>query len=304
MGTPDFAVPSLQALVDAGMDVCAVVSQPDRPKGRGRKLTPSPVKSAALEMGLPVEVIESAKTESFLGLLTQWRPDAVAVVAFGQILPMPVLALPRLGCVNLHASLLPAYRGAAPIHWAVVNGETKTGNTTMQMDKGMDTGDILLVDEVDLLPEMTTGELHDILAVKGADLLVRTLRELNDGALVPRKQDERMATYAPKLQREMERIDWKKSARQIHNLIRGFNPWPGAYYFCEGIEMKVWRSRVEPGDGEMVPGRIRRRGCDGILVETGDGLLELLELQPQNKRRMEATECACGYCLEPGKVLN
>ena len=174
----------------------------------------------------------------------------------------------------------------------------------MQMDKGMDTGDILLMDEVELPSEMTTGQLHDLLAVRGSDLLVRTLQELNAGTLKPRKQDEKMVSYAPMLKREMEHIDWTKPAIQIHNLIRGFNPWPGAYYCCDGIEMKVWRSRVESGDGEMVPGRIRRGGCDGILVETGQGLLELLEVQPQSKRRMEALECACGYCLTPGTILN
>lgn len=304
MGTPDFAVPALQALVAADMDICAVVSQPDRPKGRGRKLTPSPVKAAALEMGLTVATVERVKDPSFLLQLQEWKPDVVAVVAFGQILPVSVLEVPRLGCINLHASLLPHYRGAAPIHRAVVNGETRTGNTTMQMNQGMDTGDILLTNEVEISPDMTTGELHDILATRGAALLVRTLQEKAAGTLVSKRQDESLATYAPMLNREMERIDWNQSAPAIHNLVRGFNPWPGAYYCSEGTEMKVWRTRVVDTDGALQPGRIRKGGCEGILVETGHGLIELLEVQPQSKRRMGAQDCACGYCLTPGTVLN
>lgn len=303
MGTPDFAVPCLQAIVAAGYEVCGVVSQPDRPKGRGHKLAPSPVKEAALALGLPVVTVERVKDPAFLSQLREWAPDVAVVVAFGQILPESILQAPRLGCINVHASLLPQYRGAAPIHRVLINGETRTGVTTMQMDRGMDTGDILLTESVEITPDMTTGQLHDILSELGAQLIVRTLATAFAGILQPVPQDSVQASYAPMLDRALERIDWQKSAQQIHNLVRGLNPWPGAYCICDNLVLKIWRTKVIPADGPLTPGRIQAVTTTGLVVETGQDLLELLEVQPECKRRMGARDCACGYCLTPGAIL-
>jgi methionyl-tRNA formyltransferase len=303
MGTPDFAVPCLQALVNAGYDLCGVVSQPDRPKGRGRKLSPSPVKEAALQLGIPVMTVERVKEPAFLDQMIAWAPDVAVVVAFGQILPESILKLPPFGCINVHASLLPAYRGAAPIHRAIINGETETGITTMLMDRGMDTGDMLLVDRVAITPEMNVGELHDLLSQRGATLIVETLACLFAGTLKPVQQDASTASYAPMLDRSLERVDWQKSARELHNLVRGMNPWPGAYCVCDNITLKIWRTRVHPATGMLVPGRVRAISQEGVLVETGRDMLEMLEVQPECKRRMSAKDCACGYCLAPGTVL-
>ena len=303
MGTPDFSVPCLEAIVAAGYEVCGVVSQPDRPKGRGKKLCPSPVKQAALQMGLEVVTVERVKDPAFLVQFAAWQPDVAVVVAFGQILPESVLNTPRHGCINVHASLLPAYRGAAPIHRAILNGESRSGVTTMQMDKGMDTGDILLMDAVDIPADMTLGELHDLLSVRGAALIVETLAQTFAGTLHPTPQDSAVASYAPMLDRGIERIDWTRPAWQLHNQVRGLNPWPGAYYICDNITMKLWRSRVKPAAGPLVPGRIHSATAEGLVVETGQDLLELLEVQPECKRRMGAKECACGYCMTPGTIL-
>ena len=303
MGTPDFAVPCLNAIVTAGYEVCGVVSQPDRPKGRGRKLCPSPVKEAALALGLPVVTVERVKDPAFLAQLQEWSPDVAVVVAFGQILPESVLQTPRLGCINVHASLLPKYRGAAPIHRVLINGEKQTGITTMQMDRGMDTGDMLLTETVDILPDMTMGELHDLLSERGAALIVRTLEQVFDGSARPVPQDPAGATYAPMLDRALERIDWKLPAQQIHNLVRGLNPWPGAYCICENLTLKVWKTRVIPYSGLLLPGRVNALTPTGLLVETGQNLIELNEVQPECKRRMGARDCACGYCLTSGSIL-
>lgn len=303
MGTPDFAVPCLKAIAGAGYEVCAVVTQPDRPKGRGKKMAPSPVKQAALMLGLPVVTVERVKDPAFLTQMHQWEPDVAVVVAFGQILPESVLRSPRLGCVNVHASLLPAYRGAAPIHRAIIDGETLTGVTTMQMDSGMDTGDMLLSESLPIDPDMNVGELHDRLSDIGARLIVETLQGLVDGTLRPVPQDPDQATYAPMLVRSMERIDWTKPAQQLHNQVRGMNPWPGAYCVCDEITLKIWKTRVKKGDGKLVPGRIHSASPEGLLVETGQDMLELLEVQPECKRRMGAKDCACGYCMTPGTVL-
>ena len=303
MGTPDFAVPCLKAIVAAGYEVCGVVSQPDRPKGRGRKLCPSPVKEAALALGLPIVTVERVKDPAFLAQLQDWSPDVAVVVAFGQILPESVLQTPRLGCINVHASLLPKYRGAAPIHRVLINGEKQTGVTTMQMDRGMDTGDMLLTETVDILPDMTMGELHDLLSERGAALIVRTLEQVFAGSARPVPQDPAGATYAPMLDRALERIDWKLPAQQIHDLVRGLNPWPGAYCICDNLTLKVWKTHVVPYSGSLLPGRVNALTPTGLLVETGQDLIELNEVQPECKRRMGARDCACGYCLTPGAIL-
>lgn len=303
MGTPDFAVPCLEAVLEAGHEVLAVVTQPDRPRGRGRKLAPSPVKECALRHGLEVLQPERIKTAEFEALLRQLAPEVMVVVAFGQILSPAILHIPPLGCVNVHASLLPRYRGAAPIHWAVMEGETQTGVTTMYMDEGLDTGDMILKQTVSIGPEENTGTVHDRLMLAGAQLLRDTLRLMAQGE-APRQPQGAAATYAPLLTAAVERLDWTRSARELHNQVRGLAPWPGAYCQYEGGRLKIWRTRVcEEYTENPRPGRIARLSADGVLVETGRGLLELLEVQPQNKRRMGAAECACGRCLQPGDCL-
>ena len=305
MGTPDFAVPCLEALLAAGHEVAAVITQPDRPRGRGRKLSFSPVKACAVEHGLEVLQPEKIKTPEFEQVLRELAPDVMVVVAFGQILSPVILAIPPLGCVNVHASLLPYYRGAAPIHWAVMQGEAKTGVTTMYMDEGLDTGDMILKKEIAISQDASTGEVHDQLMREGALLLQETLALIAEGKAPRTKQDHNVSTYAPLLKADIEQLDWTRSAQELHNRIRGLSPWPGAYCRYAGGRLKVWKSRLceEAAPAGAIPGRIARLSVEGFVVETGDGLLELLEVQPENKRRMKASECACGYSLQPGDRL-
>jgi len=306
MGTPEFAIPSLRALVDAGYNIRGVVTQPDRPKGRGKKLSPSPVKEAALAMRLEVVTPTTVKDQAFINWLQDRKPEIIVVVAFGRILPQTVLDFPPHGCINVHASLLPEYRGAAPIHWAVIHGKPMSGVTTMMISLALDSGDVLLRESVPISDEMTSGELHDTLKNIGAELLVRTLDQEFAGKLTRIIQDETKVTYAPPLTRTLERIDWSKSAIEIHNLVRGLNPWPGAYCKLSDLTLKIWKTNVVTHDdnqSESVPGRIRAVTACGLLVETGSDLIELKEIQPESKRRMSATECACGYCLNPGIIL-
>nr|WP_320145636.1 methionyl-tRNA formyltransferase [uncultured Anaeromusa sp.] len=305
MGTPDFAVPCLEALLAAGHEVAAVITQPDRPRGRGRKLAFSPVKACAVEHGLEVLQPEKIKTPEFEQVLRELAPDVMVVVAFGQILSPAILAIPPCGCINVHASLLPYYRGAAPIHWAIMQGEKKTGVTTMYMDEGLDTGDMILKKEIAILQDASTGDIHDELMQEGARLLQETLALIAEGKAPRTKQDHAVSTYAPLLKAEIEQLDWNHSAQELHNRIRGLSPWPGAYCRYAGGRLKVWKSRVceEAAAKGAIPGRIARLSVDGFVVETGNGLLELLEVQPENKRRMKASECACGYSLQPGDRL-
>ncbi len=304
MGTPDFAVPCLDRLVADGYELAAVVTQPDRPKGRGQKLAASPVKAAAVGYGLPVLQPEKIKTAEFLATMTALRPAAVVVVAFGQFLPRELLALPPLGCVNVHASLLPRYRGAAPIHWAVMNGETVTRVTTMLMDTGMDSGDMILKAEVAIGPDDTTGEVHDRLKELGAAVLADTLARLAAGTAPRTPQDGAAATFAPLLTRAVERIDWVKPAQAVHNLVRGLNPWPGAYCLHAGKVLKVWRSEFVPtAAGCGRPGRVIAAGDDGAVVVAGDGAVRLTEVQPENRRRMGMGEYVRGYGLTVGETL-
>ncbi len=302
MGTPDFAVPCLDRLVADGHDVAAVVTQPDRPKGRGGKLAASPVKAAAAGYGLPVLQPEKIRAAEFMAALAMLKPAVIVVVAFGQFLPREMLALPPLGCVNVHASLLPRYRGAAPIHWAVMNGETTTGVTTMYMDTGMDNGDMILKAATAIGPDDTTGEVHDRLKVLGAELLARTLAALADGTAPRAPQDGAAATFAPLLTRAAERIDWRRPAAAVHNQVRGLNPWPGAYCLHAGKVLKVWRSELAAaGGGE--PGRVVAAGEDGAVVATGAGAVRLTEVQPENRRRMAMGEFVRGYGLTVGETL-
>lgn len=307
MGTPDFAVPSLKKLAEQPWEIVAVVTQPDRPRGRGKKVTPSPVKEVALGLGLPVYQPERVRNPEFIKLLQDLSPDVIIVVAFGQILPREILFLPVYGCINLHASLLPKYRGAAPIHWSVINGETTTGVTTMMMDEGLDTGDMLLKKEIPISDQATTGEIHDQLAEVGANLLVETIRSLPDGCIVPQPQDETKASYAPMLTKELEEINWEWPVAKIYNLIRGMNPWPGTYTFYKDKILKIWRaerigSTKEP-DRDFKPGQIISVLNKGPVVQTGDGQIILTELQPQGKSKMKGEEFVRGYQVYPGLFL-
>jgi methionyl-tRNA formyltransferase len=304
MGTPDFAVPSLDRLVQLDHVVVAVVTQPDRPKGRGQKLQPSPVKEYALQAGLPLLQPEKIKEPAFIDHLEALRPDVIIVVAFGQFLPQRVLDLPTYGCINVHASLLPKYRGAAPIHWAILSGEIITGVTTMQMDIGMDTGDILLMAQVPIAPDDTTGQLHDRLMILGADLLAQTLEGLGNKSLVATPQDKEIATNAPLLTRETEHIQWQRPAKVIHNQVRGLNPWPGAYCLFRDKVLKVWQTepRKYP-TGAYQPGQVLAVDMDSFLVATTDGALECWEVQPESKKRMGCGQFSRGYGLLVGEIL-
>lgn len=296
MGTPDFAVPSLATLAREH-EVLLVCTQPDRPSGRGHKLKASAVKAKALALGLPLVQPESIWQNQERELLTALQPDVIVVVAYGQILPPALLTLPKYGCVNVHASLLPLYRGAAPIHWAIMNGEKETGVTTMLMNEGLDTGDILLRSTTAILPTEDTGQLHDKLSVLGAELLSVTLAGLQAGTLKPQPQG-REFSYAPKLRRADEQIDWTKSTTDIHNQIRGLSPWPGAFTTLRGKELKVWAAQPAgtQGVGGTKPGAIVGRSVEVLICATGDGFLELLTLQPAGRKKMWAADFSQGNC--------
>lgn len=297
MGTPDFAVPSLERLCEQ-CEIIAVVTQPDRPKGRGQKRKASPVKEFATEAGLEILQPEKVKTPEFTALLKDLQPDLIIVVAFGQILSKEILAIPPLGCINVHASLLPRYRGAAPIHWSIINGEKMTGVTTMFMDVGLDTGDMILRKECNISQEITTGELHDHLMRLGADLLGETITLLKAGKIVREAQDGEKSTYAPLLTKATEKIDWSLPADRIHDLVRGLTPWPGAYCLLHDKILKIWRTKcVVSIAGSARPGEVLEITSDGFLVAAGTGALEILELQPASKRKMSARDYVCGGAI-------
>ena len=303
MGTPDFAVPCLEVL-QAKTEVLAVITQPDRPKGRGHNLQASPVKQKALEYNLPVLQPEKIKTEEFTAELEKLQPDLIVVVAFGQILSQRILDIPPLGCVNVHASLLPRYRGAAPIHWSIINGEKETGVTTMLMDAGLDTGDMLLKDKVAITEEMTTEELHDQLMAMGGRLLAETIDGLANGTITPEKQDDSISNYAGMLNKETGHIDWSKSAGEIHNLIRGLNSWPVAWSMKDGKNYKFWRTKVEKSNSDKVPGTVVELRKNSFCIATGEGLLEVLEIQPPSKKRMSAGDLLRGHGVAVGDIFN
>ncbi len=303
MGTPDFAVPCLEVL-QAKTEVLAVITQPDRPKGRGHNLQASPVKQKALEYNLPVLQPEKIKTEEFTAELEKLQPDLIVVVAFGQILSQRILDIPPLGCVNVHASLLPRYRGAAPIHWSIINGEKETGVTTMLMDAGLDTGDMLLKDKVTITEEMTTEELHDQLMAMGGKLLAETIDGLANGTITPEKQDDSISNYAGMLNKETGHIDWSKSAVEIHNLIRGLNSWPVAWSMKDGKNYKFWRTKVENSNNDKAPGTVVELRKNSFYIATGEGLLEVLEIQPPSKKRMSAGDLLRGHGVAVGDIFN
>lgn len=304
MGTPDFAVGSLKALTESGKhEIVGVVTQPDRPKGRGRQMLMTPVKEYALAKGYTVYQPQRVKTPEFIQVLRDLRPELIVVAAFGQLLSQEILDLPAYGCINVHASLLPKYRGAAPIHYAILQGEKESGVTIMQMDIGMDTGDML--DKVNVLisDEMTMGELHDELREKGAQLLLKTIDGIAEGTVQRRKQDNELATYASLLQRSMEKIDWQQDAVKIHNLIRGFNPYPGAFTTLpDGKNLKIWASRVTDA-ADAAAGTVTAVGKKSFVVACGNGALEILEVQPASKKRMSAQVFCNGRGVHAGDVL-
>lgn len=303
MGTPDFAVPCLEVL-QAKTEVLAVITQPDRPKGRGHNLQASPVKQKALEYNLPVLQPEKIKTEEFTAELEKLQPDLIVVVAFGQILSQRILDIPPLGCVNVHASLLPRYRGAAPIHWSIINGEKETGVTTMLMDAGLDTGDMLLKDKVAITEEMNTEELHDQLMAMGGKLLAETIDGLANGTITPEKQDDSISNYAGMLNKETGHIDWSKSAVEIHNLIRGLNSWPVAWSMKDGKNYKFWSTKVENSNSDKAPGTVVELRKNSFCLATGEGLLEVLEIQPPSKKRMSAGDLLRGHGVAVGDIFN
>ena len=297
MGTPDFAVPSLQILLDHGYEVCAVYTQPDKPKGRGHKLQPPPVKELALQHQIPVFQPATLRKEEVQAEIRSWNPDVIVVVAYGKLLPKAVLDAPKLGCVNVHGSLLPQYRGAAPIQWTVLNGDKVAGVTTMFMEEGMDTGDMLLKAETPVGEEETSGQLFDRLKDLGADLLLETLQGLEAGTLTSVPQDETQATRAPMLSKELSQVDWTKSAQQVHDLIRGLNPWPSAVSYLDGRKLKLHASRVREGSGEAG----KAFAQDGALwVYCGQGALELTEIQTENGKRMDGKSYLLGHPLQEG----
>ena len=299
MGTPEFAVPSLKALLDAGYGVVGVFTQPDRPVGRGHKLAACPVKKLAVERGVPVYQFERLRNEEGLACLRSLAPDIVVTAAFGQILSQALLDVPKMGTVNVHASLLPAYRGAAPINWCILNGETKTGVTTMLTDAGVDTGDMLLRRETDIGEVETAAELSVRLSQLGAELLIETLKGYIAGEIAPTPQDERLASRQPMLKKEMGLIDWTRSAKEIACQARGLDPWPSAYTDYLGGTLKIYRACPVEGEGD--PGTVLRSSAkEGLFVACGEGALEVLEMQAPGGKRMSARAYLAGKKIEPG----
>ncbi len=308
MGTPDFSAGVLRALAEAGYEIEAVVTQPDKQKGRSGKLQPSPVKECALEYGLPVFQPVKIRTPEAVAQLRSYQAELFVVVAFGQILSKEILEMPKYGCINIHASLLPKYRGAAPIQWAILNGDEVTGVTIMQMNEGVDTGDILTKKVVPIGAEDTGESLFDKLSIAGAELLLETLPEIEAGRITPVKQNEEEATHVKMLTKEMGRIDWKKEAAVLERLVRGMNSWPSAYCGFRGKTLKVWKSAVlkteeEKSDTGRRPGEIAAVKKDALYVQTGKGILILKEVQLEGKKRMPVKEFLLGCAIKEGELL-
>lgn len=302
MGTPEFSVPCLERLIADGCEVVGVFTQPDKPKGRGKQLAAPPVKETALQHGIPVFQPRSMRDGEALGILQQLSPDVVIVTAFGKILPQEILSFPRFGCINIHASLLPRYRGAAPIQWCVLNGETVSGVTSMQMDAGLDTGDMLLRAETPIDENMTAGELHDKLSVLGAEVLSETLTALKEGTLRPLKQDDAQSCYAPMLTKELCPLDFTWTARQVHDRVRGLYPWPIATVTVDGNLLKIHKSRLCADKGGQ-PGEVMDSG-KRLVVSCADGhCVELCTVQAQGKKAMAAADFLRGHPIEKGTIL-
>ena len=316
MGTPDFIVPVLTAMKEAGHDMLAAVTQPDKPKGRGKEMQMTPVKAKALELGIPVLQPKRVRDPEFVEQLRELKPDIMVVVAFGQILTKEVLEVPKYGCINVHASLLPMYRGAAPIQYVILNGEKETGVTTMFMDEGLDTGDMLLKTVVPITADETGGTLHDKLSAAGAELLIRTLEQMEAGTLqrIPQTGE---TCYVGTLKKSMGEMDWTRPAEELERQVRGLNPWPSAYTFLNGKTLKIWKAEVlhteavSSQEAEEPEALADRKSCgsvivisrDSIQVQTGDGILAIRELQLEGKKRMTADAFLRGYPVEAGTIL-
>lgn len=304
MGTPDFSVPTLEALVASEHEVVGVVTQPDKPKGRGKEIHMSPVKECALQHNIPVYQPVRARDEAFVDEMRALNPDVMVVIAFGQILPKSLLELPKYGCVNIHASLLPKYRGAAPIQWAVINGDEKTGITTMMMDVEMDTGDMLEKTVVKLDPEETGGSLFDRLSLLGGDLILSTLSKLEKGEITPVPQDHEKATYVKKISKSMGDIDWTMDAVSIERLVRGLNPWPSAFTRWNGKMLKIWEAKVLPDPDVKLPcGSVISASDEGLKIQTGAGVLCVTSLQLEGKKRMDTAAFLRGYQVAAGSMM-
>ena len=303
MGTPDIAVGCLQKIIDEKHEILGVVTQPDKPVGRGKKLGMPPVKELALKYDIPVYQPVKARDEEFVKVLKDLNPDLIVVVAFGQILPKSILDIPKFGCVNVHVSLLPKYRGAAPINWVIINGEEKTGVTTMYMDEGLDTGDMILTSEFALDDEITAGELHDIMKEEGAKVLKETIDLIEKGEAPRIKQNHDEFTYAPMMSKSLGQIDYSKSAKDIHNLVRGVNPWPSAYTTYDNQTMKVWKTKVLRETSDKEPGTIISVDKEGIKVSTKDNVILIKEIQMPGKKRVLVEEYIKGNSIEANKIL-
>jgi methionyl-tRNA formyltransferase len=301
MGTPEFACPTLQTLIDRGENVVAVVTQPDRPKGRGQQMQPPPVKEMAVKHGIQVMQPLKVRTPEAVEEIRSYAPDLIVVVAFGQILPKSLLDIPKYGCINVHASLLPRYRGAAPLNWCIINGETETGVTTMLMDVGLDTGDMLLKKSIPIDPDEDAQSLHDRLSAIGSEALAETLDLLAADRLNPEKQDDSLTCYAPMLKKELGCIDWNNPPLKIKNLVRGITPWPGAFSYLDGKLLKIYRVRIADGIGD--PGTVLKADREGIEVACSDGSLFIEELQIEGKKRLPAAEFLAGCRLSEGMIL-
>ena len=303
MGTPDFATASLRALVEGGHDVALVVTQPDKPKGRGHKLCPPPVKEYALEAGIEVYQPQSVKTDEAYEKLSSYGADAFIVAAYGQILPERVLNIPKHGSINVHASLLPKYRGAAPIQWSIANGENVTGVTIMQMDKGLDTGDMLLKTEVEITETETGETLHDKLAIAGADVLIKTLSKIEDGTIVRTPQDDSLSCYAPMLSKQTSKIDFTKSPKEIVNLIRAMNPYPAAHTQYNDLRMRIFSAKAAADNADAECGTILDASAEGIKIKCAGGAVVATEIQFDGKKRMAVSEYLKGNHIDSGVIL-
>lgn len=303
MGTPDFSVGTLEALVEAGHEVVLAVTQPDQPKGRGKEMQFTPVKECAIKYNIPVYQPKRVREAECIEELRKYEADIMVVVAFGQILPKEILEMTKYGCVNVHASLLPKYRGAAPIQWSIIDGEEVTGVTTMQMNEGLDTGDMLLKVEIPIEEKETGGSLHDKLAEAGAKLCVETLEGLEAGTITPIPQGETTTSYAKMLDKQLGNIDWNKRAIEIERLIRGLSPWPSAYTNWNDKVMKIWDASCASCESQAMPGTIVQVKKDAFLVQTGEGVLEVRELQIPGKKRMDAGAFLRGYQVKEGEML-
>ena len=303
MGTPEFALPTLEKIQNSSLCILSVITQPDRPKGRGQKQVDSPIKKFALENNIPVLQPETVNTQEFIASLLKNRPDYIIVVAFGQILSEALLRVPKQFCINLHSSLLPKYRGAAPINRAILNGETRSGVTTMIMDKGMDTGDILLVDEIPIEQNDDAQSLHDKLSEQGGELILETLYRLQKNDLLPTSQNSDLASYAPKLKKEESLIDWKMDAENIFNKIRGLSPWPGTHTLYNGKRLAILKGKIVPGEPSDRPGHVERITDTGIEVGTGKNRLKITELKPEGKKAMPVKSFLSGYKINRGDIF-